>query len=169
MPLNTQQLLNRMEISNDWKSRLIIEPLFESNLNTSTASIDLHLGNQFITIQSPPSIKKKIINKNSQQTISYRELFIPMGEEFPILPGQFVLCSTMEWIRLPQDLMAYVVGRSMAVRRGLLIVTGTAIQPGFFGTLTLEVSNLSDSEIILKPGMTIGELLIDEIKPIVSS
>jgi dCTP deaminase len=86
--------------------------------------------------------------------------YVPFGRDYYLHPGNFVLGVTLEWIRLPNDLAAYVVGRSSWGRRGLIIATATGVHPGFTGCLRLEITNLGQTPIAIRPGMSICQLFI---------
>ena len=76
-----------------------------------------------------------------------------------LAPGEFALCSTLERITLGDSVAARFEGKSSLGRLGLLThVTAGFIDPGFTGTVTVELKNLSNREIILRPGMYIGQL-----------
>ena len=60
-----------------------------------------------------------------------------------IHPGEFVLGSTVEWVELPDDIVARIEGKSSLGRLGLIVhATAGFVDPGFSGTLTLEITNL---------------------------
>jgi dCTP deaminase len=82
------------------------------------------------------------------------------GEDAFILhPSEFVLGSTLERIRLPDDLVARLEGKSSLGRLGLLIhSTAGFIDPGWNGQVTLELSNVSNLPITIYPGMKIGQV-----------
>jgi len=69
----------------------------------------------------------------------------------------------LEWIRLPKNLTAYVIGKSSWGRRGLIIATATGVHPGFKGCLTLEITNVGEIPIAIKPGTEICQIFIQEI------
>jgi deoxycytidine triphosphate deaminase len=92
-----------------------------------------------------------------------RPSHIRFGADFILHPRSFVLGVTLEWLRLPCDLAGYVVGRSSWGRRGLVIATATGVHPGFTGCLTLELTNLGDVPIAIRPGMAIGQLFLHGI------
>lgn len=76
-------------------------------------------------------------------------------------PGDFVLAHTHERIIIPDDAVARVEGKSSVGRVGLLVhVTAGYIDPGFAGTITLEVVNVSRSTVILRPGIFIAQLSV---------
>jgi dCTP deaminase len=78
---------------------------------------------------------------------------------FILHPGEFVLGSTLERIRLPDDLVARLEGKSSLGRLGLLIhSTAGFIDPGWDGHVTLELSNVANLPITIYPGMKIGQL-----------
>ena len=81
------------------------------------------------------------------------------GEPFILHPGEFVLGSTLERVRLPDDLVGRLEGKSSLGRLGLLIhSTAGFIDPGWDGHVTLELSNVANLPITLYVGMKIGQL-----------
>src|SRR6476659_6019999 len=81
------------------------------------------------------------------------------GDPFILHPGEFVLGSTLERVRLADDLVSRVEGKSSLGRLGLLIhSTAGFIDPGFDGHITLELSNVANLPITLYPGMKIGQI-----------
>jgi dCTP deaminase len=84
---------------------------------------------------------------------------VAKGDAFILHPGQFVLGSTRERIRLANDLVSRVEGKSSLGRLGLLIhSTAGFIDPAWDGAITLELSNVNNIPITLYPGMRIGQL-----------
>lgn len=81
------------------------------------------------------------------------------GDPFVLAPGQFILASTHESITLPDNIGARYEGKSSVGRLGVLThVTAGFIDPGFSGTITLELHNLRQRPIRLYPGMKIGQV-----------
>lgn len=84
------------------------------------------------------------------------------GEPFIVQPGEFVLGVTMEKIKLPDNLVARVEGRSSLGRLGIIIhSTAGFIDPGFEGTITLEITNINRMPVALYPGMRIGQFAFE--------
>src|SRR5213082_1868817 len=80
-------------------------------------------------------------------------------QPFILHPGEFVLRSTLERVRLPDDLVARLEGKSSLGRLGLLIhSTAGYVDPGWDGYLTLELSNVANLPITIYPGMKIGQI-----------
>ena len=80
-------------------------------------------------------------------------------ESFVIHPGEFVLGRTLEYVELPDDVVARIEGKSSLGRLGLIVhATAGFVDPGFSGTLTLEITNLTRIPIKLWPGLPIAQL-----------
>ena len=166
--LTKQDLVARLSPNTPWNKRLVIEPYFDTTnlaeIDPYCVSLDFHLGSRF-TIQrgGRRAVEHFSTAKDRPQEVAPTELFIPMGQEFTLHPGQVVLGTTLEWFRFPFDLMAYVIGRSIWGRRGLLVVTAQAVHPGSSSTITLELSNLGDAGLRFKPGVSIGQLIFHSV------
>ena len=88
-----------------------------------------------------------------------REIKTSGDEPFVLHPGEFVLGSTYEVVTLPNDVAARLEGKSSLGRLGLLThSTAGFIDPGFSGHVTLELANVANLPILLRPGMKIGQV-----------
>lgn len=84
---------------------------------------------------------------------------VPDDEPFILHPGEFVLGQTLERVKLPNDLVARLEGKSSLGRLGLLIhSTAGFVDAGFEGNLTLELSNVANLPITIYHGMPIGQI-----------
>lgn len=148
---------------------LVITPMLDLNdiKKSRAASIDIRLGCWFMSCRQSRvgvfNVYEKDIPIPSESKLS-KSYYVPFGKEFILHPKAFVLGVTLEWIRLPSNRAAYVVGRSSWGRHGLIIATATGVHPGFTGCLTLELSNVGEIPITVKPGTTICQLFIHEVK-----
>jgi dCTP deaminase len=80
-------------------------------------------------------------------------------ERYVLRPGHFVLGSTEDYVKVPEDLVARIEGKSSLARFGLLVhATGGFIDPGFEGNVTLEMANLWHSPIVLRAGAMIAQI-----------
>jgi dCTP deaminase len=80
-------------------------------------------------------------------------------EPFILHPGEFVLGQTLERVRLPDDIVARLEGKSSLGRLGLLIhSTAGFVDAGWEGNLTLELSNVATLPITIYHGMPIGQI-----------
>jgi len=136
------------------EGRIEIDPLDETLIQPS--SVDVRADRLFRVFHNAryPFIDVK------KQMEDLTELVEVDGERAFILhPGEFVLGSTLERIRLPDDLVARLDGKSSLGRLGLLIhSTAGFIDPGWDGQVTLELSNVSNLPITIYPGMKIGQI-----------
>jgi dCTP deaminase len=123
------------------------------------ASINLRLGRWFLTMrQSSETHLEPTPAGNRNENKFSKKYFVPFGEVFVLHPGRFVLASTLEWIKLPGNYAAFVVGKSTLGRRGIIIETAAGVHPGFSGCLTLEIANVGEIPVKLFAGMLICQL-----------
>jgi dCTP deaminase len=167
MIIKAEVIAQELKKPNNPKDPLIITPMPDLDKlgKSGAASVDLRLGCWFLTCrQTRVSHFDVYENTNTpyipNESILAKSYYVPFGEKFVLHPKAFVLAVTMEWIRLPVDRAAYVVGRSSWGRYGLIIATATGVHPGFTGCLTLELSNIGEIPIVIKPGTTICQLFI---------
>lgn len=132
---------------------LIIEPCAAEQIQP--ASVDIRLGSTFSVVEDTPS---GIITLNNE--IKYRTI---TTDTYLIMPGQFVLATTMEYFELPDDLTAFVEGRSSLGRMGLFIQNAGWVDPGFKGEITLELFNANRCAIELRSGRRVGQLVFAQM------
>jgi dCTP deaminase len=132
---------------------LVINPVTKEQIQP--ASVDIRLGNTFSVVDDTPS---NIITLESQ--ISYKTI---TTDTYLIMPGEFVLATTMEYFELPDNLTAFVEGRSSLGRMGLFIQNAGWVDPGFKGEITLELYNANRCAIELKAGRRVGQLVFAEM------
>ncbi len=149
----------------DLKARLakgdfVVKPFCDPEVQIQPASIDLRLASDFITYRLP---HVPVLDPNDNELLAKitETHHVPEGEAFILHPGEFALGSTVEWVRIPEDLVARVEGRS-SIGRLAIVVHATAgfIDPGFEGQITLELSNLGRVPVKLYPGMRISQIVL---------
>ncbi len=134
--------------------KIVIKPFFEECVQPS--SIDIHLDSKFLLFNKS---QHAVIDVRQKQDNLMRAVEIKEGEPFILHPGEFVLGSTLEWIKMPNDTAARIEGKSSLGRLGLLIhSTAGYVDPGWEGNLTLELSNVSPLPITLYYKMKIGQI-----------
>lgn len=131
------------------KRELVIEPLSPDSIQP--ASIDCRLDRHFLVVEDR---NMQMIDLNS--AIEYREY---ESDSITIPPHSFLLATTMEHIELPDDLTAFVEGRSSIGRIGLFIQNAGWVDPGFKGQITLELYNANSLPIRLEAGRRICQLV----------
>jgi dCTP deaminase len=136
------------------EGRIEIDPYDESLLQPS--SVDVRVDRYFRVFHNAryPFIDVKEPQDDLTELVEVED-----ASPFILHPGEFVLGSTLERIRLPDDLVARLEGKSSLGRLGLLIhSTAGFIDPGWDGHVTLELSNVANLPITIYVGMKIGQL-----------
>ncbi|MHC3130306.1 MAG: dCTP deaminase [Candidatus Bathyarchaeota archaeon] len=128
------------------------------------SAIDVRLGTQFIVFKRTRYPILDVCEGNVKDLAwkigRYQEkLYIPLGKKIILHPQQLVLGSTLEYVRIPNDLMAELIGRSSWGRLGLIISAATLIHACYAGVITLELANEGDTPIALYPGVRIAQLV----------
>ena len=149
----------------DAEDPLVITPRPDRKalIDSGSASVDLRLGTWFIVLRQARMTHFAIENQPSESELT-KTHYVSFGREYILHPGTFVLAVTLEWIRLPKALAAYVIGKSSWGRRGLIIATATGVHPGFTGCLSLELTNVGEIPIAITPGMQICQLFIHHVE-----
>jgi dCTP deaminase len=136
------------------EGRIKIDP-WEAKM-VQPASVDLRLGDSFRVFHNHRATAIDLRDPPSNLT---EEVVMPAGEAFVIHPGEFCLGRTLEWVQIPDDIVARIEGKSSLGRLGLIVhATAGFCDPGFEGTLTLELNNLTRVPIRLYPGLPIAQL-----------
>lgn len=142
---------------------LVITPLLEPEEQIGNCSVDLRLGNEFIIARktSFPAIDPTRSEDIELKIEQYQEkIRLRFHEKFILHPNQLILGSTLEYVSLPNNIAAYVIGRSSWGRLGLIIATASFVAPCFKGSITLELVNLGEAPLILYPGVRITQLVL---------
>ena len=144
---------------------LRFDPPVDLEQQVQPASIDLRLGSTF-----------RIFNYGHHALIDPREgvdleaiteLVELHGRPFILHPGAFVLGTTLEYVAIPVNLVGRLEGRSSIGRLGVIVhATAGFVDPGFEGTITLEISNAGKIPVALHSGMRICQLTLLETGPV---
>jgi dCTP deaminase len=141
---------------------IVIEPVDDPEIQIQPASVDLRLGNRFVIFRHA---MKPFIDPVADDASDYTEV-IGIGDEeaFFLHPGEFVLGTTKERVKVPDDLVARVDGRSSIGRLAILVhATAGFIDPGFEGTVTLEFSNVGKMPVALRPNMRVCQISFERL------
>ena len=147
---------------------LVISPIL-SDHQIQEVSIDLRLGNVALVARArglphvdPTEYQSTQITdahrheQGKRQKLERHEILFRQ----PLLlhPNILTLVPTLEWLKLPMNLMGVVTARSSWAREGLNITTANFINPGYNGIITLELCNLGQIPITIYPGMRIAQI-----------
>ena len=125
----------------DGKKNNMISPFQDKQIRENKISYglssfgyDARVSNEFkiFTNVNSEIVDPKNFKPNSFGTKKASECIIP--------PNSFALASTMEYFKIPKDVLVICLGKSTYARCGL-IVNVTPLEPGREGYVTLEFSN----------------------------
>jgi len=117
-----------------------------TNEQIQPISLDLKLGNSFALQTPEPGQWHRFI-----------------GAHTVVRPGEFLLACTEERITLPAHIAGFVHGKSTWARKGLMVEAAGLVDPGFDGTITLELKNLSHHPLPLVAGRAICQLSLHAV------
>lgn len=154
MILSDRDILARLR-----QGDLVVDPLDDPDVQVQPASIDLRLGDEFLVFRHPHI---PFIDTRGANVEDYTEkIVIAPGSAFMLHPGEFVLGTTYERVRVPHDLVAKVEGRSSLGRLAVVVhATAGFVDPGFDGHITLELSNLGRVPVALHPRMRVSQIAL---------
>ena len=148
-------VLGYEEIKELIKSKKLLENVDEKNIQP--AGVDLRVkciyrlkNGGFLGIKNRRTPDVEVVAK-------YKE------EKFTLKPNEFVLVETMEKVNMPNDLLALILPRSSLFRCGVSLHTAV-VDPGFIGTLTFGMKNLSEHPFEIEIGTRIGQIVFEEVK-----
>ena len=146
------------------KGELVLTPLLSAK-QIGDASVDVRLANQFIVFRMHTFGHFQIAHDSTSIRRMQERHVVQYGKPFVLHPGMLALGSTLEYVKLPNNLESQVEGRSSWARLGLEIATATSIEPGFQGVVTLELSNVGTIPLELFPGVRIAQLVFRTATP----
>lgn len=146
------------------RGELVISPLLERS-QISSVSVDFRLGCDFLaSIQGrDPFIDASIRDgKIGNLNNFFQETRRQLGDTFILHPSQTILASSLEYFKMPTDLMALANMRSSYARLGLNILS--RLEPGYCGCINLELTNTGKNAIRLTVGACMFQMHFLEIK-----
>ncbi len=140
-----------------------------------TTAVNLHISNELLIPKSKKELSGLPIDYGCADIkdilrILYEQETIE--KDYILEPGQFILGQTVETIELPaipdeRDgtyLAARVEGKSSLARLGLTVhFTAPTIHAFFKGKITLEIVNLGNGRVMLRPGMAFCQLIFEKV------
>lgn len=140
---------------------IIVEPRINTN-QISACSIDLRLSNEFYVFEY--SNLPYLDTRNPDLKMPVKKITVPDKDVFILQPKEFALASTYEVIKLPDNFVGKLEGRSSLGRLGLVVhSTASLIDPGFRGQITLELGNIGVMPVALYPGMRVCSLSFEKL------
>jgi dCTP deaminase len=145
------------------QGRVVVTPLIDAGKQIGSSSIDLRLGTEFRVIRRLMRSHFDVTKPREEIEREVREytevVHLLADSPFILHPGEFALATTLEYIKIPNDLAGRLEGRSTWGRVGLQIhSTAGFVDPGFEGTLTFELHNMGKLPLPLYAGVRISQL-----------
>jgi len=140
-------------------------------------SVDLRIGFTFMLHKNWKLVKEGRVASNlssvedqgSNRNLEVIEL--EEGQYFDLLPGEHITVSSLEVVKIPNDLMAVLYPRSSVTRRGVSVDLTGIIDAGYQGPLIIPIKNNTNQIARLYPGERFCQLVfqslnnkIDEIR-----
>lgn len=167
--LTKEEILQRVKTGN-----IVVSPSLDV-FQVQAHAIDLRLGFTFLLPKAWRMTKEgreaMMIDPLRDHGPEYFDVIeLEQGQSFDLLPQEYVLVSTFETIKIPNDLMAVLYPRSSVNRKGLSVDLTGIIDSGYEGPLTLPIRNNTRSQVIqLHPGERICQIVFEELKqPVVA-
>ena len=162
MILNDRQIIEKILLKD-----IIITPLINPKVQIGSSSVDLRLGTKFKIIKITKYAfldPAKNIDEIRKEVKNYTEnIQIKPMEQILLHPKEFLLGSTLEYIKLSPNIAGRLEGRSTWGRVGLQIhSTAGFVDPGFEGTLAFELYNAGKTPLPLFAGIRIGQISFNE-------
>jgi dCTP deaminase len=147
-------VLSDIEINKEMKSGRL--KIYGENIYVGPSSIDFHLSGsgKVLKLEDSRILDCKSDNSNLFEEIDFTEL-----HGIDIIPGSFWIMSTTERVVLPNDIAGFIQGRSSLARLGIQVHCAGFADPGFDGTITLEVSNMTQKSIRMYANMRICQIV----------
>jgi deoxycytidine triphosphate deaminase len=138
---------------------------FDATKQIQPCSIDLRLSD---VIWTPKRFRSINLSEDSRQgssiTNAFRRKRLTFPKGYVLGPGKFVLCRTYESFTIPNNLTAWLVGRSSLGRLGLSIASPSCfINPGWRGHMPLMLVNHSPFKIRVHPYLGIVQLCLETL------
>jgi len=157
-------VLSDRDIKKALKSeRIKIKPAPDLKVALGSCSIDLRLGNIFRVFEHSKYAYIDPAKKDYSNEVT-AEVTVKTGGQFIMQPGDFVLAVTLERIKIADNLVGRLEGRSSLGRLGIVVhSTASIFDPGWDGKAVLELGNLGRMAVALTAGMRICSFTFEEL------
>jgi len=143
--------------------KIKISPKPDLKTALGSCSVDLRLGREFRIFNHSqfPFIDPRSARPPADMM---KKILVKKGQPFILQPGDFVLATTLETLKLPNNLIARLEGRSSLGRLGIVVhSTASIFDPGWAGVIVMELGNMGRMPVALYPGMRICALTFEEL------
>jgi dCTP deaminase len=161
--LTKNQILERVS-----KNEIGFKPELDE-FQVQAHAIDMRLGYTFLLPKSWRLTNKGrealyIDHYDKDKTDYFDVIELEQGQTFELLPGEFVLASTLESVKVPSDLMAVLYPRSSTNRKGLSVDLTGIVDSGYEGQLVIPIRNNTNSQVVkLYPGERFCQIVFEKL------
>ncbi len=163
MAITKRQILERIE-----KGEISFSPSLDI-FQLQAHAVDLRLGFTYLlpkgwqmTAKGREALTIDHFDKNRPNYFEVIEL--EQGQYFDLLPSEHILVSTLEKIKVPDDLMAILYPRSSTNRKGLSVDLTGIIDSGYEGQLTIPIRNNTAHQVVrLYPGERFCQVVFEPL------
>lgn len=145
-------ILGRAEILRLTEEDGLIENFDENCLES--AGYDLRV-DRIYTLDKASSIKVSAVNPPEITEADF--------DLYELKPNQYILLETYEKVNMPSDIVGRILPRSSVFRCGCMLATAV-VDPGFHGTLTLGLKNVSSAAFKLERKARVAQILFEEVR-----
>ncbi len=143
---------------------VVTSPMNDHEQNIHASSMDFRLGKYFKFYKHTQFPVLDPLKMDTFEGLTEMVEITEPETPFIVHPGDFVLGVTLEKVKLPDDMVARVEGRSSLGRLGIIVhSTAGFIDAGFEGTITLEITNINRIPVALYPGMRVCQLAFERM------
>jgi dCTP deaminase len=141
--------------------KIVVHPIL-ARRQIQCAKIDLRLGNVIYLIKY---FEQSCYDPKDRLNIEYgEEKKIGFDQPFILQPGDFALAPLFERVKIPENIIGRLDGRSSFGRLGIIVhATAGGIDPGFSGKIICELSNLGKVPVKLYPLTRIAALILEKL------
>jgi dCTP deaminase len=162
--ISVKEIKRRLDLDVTENESLVITPLVKREEALSADSVDLTLGTHFLLPQVPP-LPFATLDRSELHSGQFR-VHVPLGKYLVLPAHQTALGATLEYIKLPADLSGQILTKSSLARTFVAIETAPWIHPLYRGCLTLEIANVSNTPLLLHPGVPVGQLVLMKVEDV---
>lgn len=140
---------------------LVIDPILDKKKQLGEMTIDLRLGIDFLITSYTRNPYIDVDYKVKRLDSHFKKTRRQLGDQIILYPGQTVLASTLEFVKLPSDVYCELKTRSSYNRLGISL--STILQPGYTGCCSLELTNNNLNSIKLTTGSRVVQALFHSV------
>ena len=144
------------------RPRRMIEPFigYSDQVESGTVSYglssfgyDVRVADEFKIFTN---VRSTVVDPKDFDDASFVE--VAQGKPISIPPNSFALSRSLEYLRIPRDVLVICLGKSTYARCGI-VVNVTPLEPEWEGHITIEISNTTPLPALIYPNEGIAQLI----------